>query len=74
MSQLQHEPIADLIPLRTACKRFPARNGRTPHLQTLMRWCRSGVNGVKLRSVKVGSVVFTSDRYIREFLAETSRR
>jgi Protein of unknown function (DUF1580) len=54
-----------LMTLTELAKRTPGR----PHSSTLWRWCRRGVNGVRLEYRKVGRRIFSSaqamDRFTR---------
>ena len=40
-----------------------------PHVATVWRWCLRGVRGVKLESLVVGGVRYTSHEAIERFLA-----
>lgn len=53
-----------LVPISKASNFFQSR----PSRQTLERWLRKGINGVKLESVKIGLKRFVTERSIREFL------
>jgi hypothetical protein len=57
------------ISLATAAQFLPGRSGRGVHLNTIVRWCHSGVRGYKLRSVLIGGRRFTTRRWINEFIA-----
>jgi hypothetical protein len=60
---LQTEDIspADIIPLRQAIPVVP--------YQTVYCWSRQGVNGVRLRSFKLGNRLFTTSKWLAEFVA-----
>ncbi len=58
------DPHAEtLVPLNGA--RIPGN----PHIATRWRWAMSGIQGVRLETVKVGGRRFTTDAAIRRFLA-----
>lgn len=40
-----------------------------PHLATLHRWTTRGVRGVRLKSVRAGHRVYTTEAWVQEFLA-----
>jgi hypothetical protein len=42
-------------------------NGRLIGPRTVWRWKLQGLGGVRLRTTKVGGVVYTCDRWVREF-------
>lgn len=52
---------ASFIAQTTGCRR--------PHLNTLVRWCRKGVRGVRLHSIRVGRTTWTTHAAVTEFLA-----
>lgn len=52
-----------LIPLRDARDSIPGR----PTYRTVSRWCREGVNGVRLESVLIGRDRYTSVPAIDRF-------
>ncbi len=56
-----------LLSLSQATKVLPAINGRRPHISTLWRWARVGVNGVKLEYVRLGRRIFTSREALWRF-------
>jgi len=57
------------IPLKAASAKLPGR----PHLATLHRWTKKGVNGVKLRTWRVGNRVYTTEAALDDFLAELNK-
>ena len=51
------------IRLHAASKFFPDN----PHVNTLRRWAKSGHNGVRLKTFRVGRFAYTTRRKIEEF-------
>ena len=63
-----------LIPLRKAASLCPpGRNGRARHVSTLYRWALRGVRNVRLQTICVGGVRYTTPEALRAFCAEISR-
>lgn len=61
------------LTLTQAAKRSPGR----PHASTVWRWCRAGLNGVRLEYVRFGRRIFTSAEALERFveaLAKTDER
>ncbi len=48
-------------------KWLPTRKGKRLSLSTIHRWVRTGVGGVRLRTVRVGTALATSNRWLVEF-------
>jgi hypothetical protein len=63
-------PLAEFFPLSEAAKHWPeASGGRRLHKHTCFRWASSGVNGVKLRVLRVPGVgLMTHPRWVHEFV------
>jgi hypothetical protein len=62
-----------LIPLATAARRLPCRrSGRPTHVSTLHRWRSKGLKGVRLESVRVGSIWHTSAEAVERFVGQLS--
>ncbi len=57
-----------LVPVNKAGVLFPCPVGRT----ALERWMRSGVRGVRLESLLIGSRRFTSKEAIARFIEQTN--
>lgn len=57
-----------LVNLTDAAKLLPAAQGKRIHISCLWRWCRNGVNGVRLEYVKVGPRMFTSHEALGRFV------
>ena len=60
------------LSLTEARSEFERQLGRAPSLQTVRRWARSGVNGVRLEAREVGRFWTTTAGAIERFLAETT--
>ena len=68
------DPSAEtLIPFVAARQVFPGRHGRGVSLSTLHRWKRHGVRGVRLETVLVGGVRYTSREALNRFVSKTTR-
>ena len=63
---INHE-VETLIPFNAARTAFPG--GRKIALQTLHRWRLHGIRGVKLETILVGGLRYTSRESISRFLA-----
>jgi len=64
-------PLCDenLLSLTEAAKCLPAVDGRRHTPAALYRWCRRGINGVRLEYVRVGGTLATSREALRRFFA-----
>ena len=63
----------DLITMEEAAKRLPKSKRGPVHEKTVAKWCRDGVEGVRLESVKIGSRRMTSkEACLRFFSALTN--
>lgn len=63
-------PIPETEQLRTlaeARKFMPSICGRHPSIPTLWRWCRKGIQGVRLEYVRVGRTIATSREAVLRF-------
>ena len=58
-----------LLSLSAAAKLVPG----PPHVSTLWRWARRGINGCHLRHVWVGRKVYTAEVWLREFFDATTQ-
>jgi hypothetical protein len=63
------ESLKDFIPLAEAPDHFPRRRGKKVSLATVYRWTQSGCNGIRLHTVMVGGVRYTSPLAIEQFVA-----
>lgn len=65
-----------VVSLTEATKIIPPRNGRRVAISTLWRWCRKGINGVRLEYIRMGRNIVTSHEAIARFfetLAQADR-
>ena len=62
------------LPLTAAAKLIPSRKpGKRVDVNTLWRWCQKGMaSGVRLRSVLIGNVRYTTKTWLREFIQARS--
>lgn len=58
----------ECLPLKDAAKEIPGR----PHTSTVIRWTTRGCRGVRLQTVLVGGVRFTSRQAITRFINATT--
>src|SRR6185437_10074190 len=58
-------PLADVPDLPW----LPRRRGKRLHIATLYRWAGRGCGGRRLRTMRVGGVLCTSEEALREFFA-----
>ena len=59
-----------LLTFSQAVERLPEINGRRRAPSTLYRWCRHGINGVRLDYVRIGRTMATSQEAIERFLTD----
>jgi hypothetical protein len=57
-----------LLSLKQAACFFPRSDRRNVHYATLYRWALTGVRGVKLETIKVGGLLYTSTEAIERFV------
>ena len=62
----RRHPSIELLDLERLLPR--GRNGRPVHPQTVLRWVRRGVHGVRLEAVKLGGRWVTSRAALNEFI------
>jgi len=63
------------ISLSAAARAFPVIDGKTPTPCTILRWCRSGIDGIRLEHAVFGGRLVTSRQAVERFLeAITSSR
>lgn len=62
----------DLMPVRSALEKV--LGDECPRLtpQKIWKWCRSGVNGSRLRVVRIGVGLWSSPEWVREWIREQS--
>ncbi len=58
----------ELLSLTDAAKALPAIDGRRPHVSTIWRWIRRGIQGVYLEHVRLGHRVCTSREALNPFV------
>jgi hypothetical protein len=64
------ESLKDFFPLSEAPDHFPRRKGKRVSLPSVYRWVGSGYRGVRLQTVVVGGVRYTSPHAIAQFVAD----
>jgi hypothetical protein len=63
-----HDILAEgAIGLTAGARAVPAIDGKHPSPSTMWRWCRIGLNGVKLQYARVGRRIVTSKPAIARF-------
>lgn len=60
-------PREHLLSFSEAAQCLPTINGRRLAPSTLYRWCRRGVNGVRLEYIRVGRNMVTSREALERF-------
>lgn len=55
------------LTLDQAREHFPAIEGRRPTRETIRKWARRGIHGVKLETVQVGRRIVVTPEAIAEF-------
>jgi hypothetical protein len=61
------ESPARLINLNQAADLAPHVSGKKPSISTVWRWAMQGVGGIKLRTVRAGRRVATTETWVHEF-------
>jgi hypothetical protein len=65
--------VADLLTLSRAARLIqPRRAGRPTSGSTLFRWAKRGINGVTLRTWRLGRTIVTTEQALRDFILATS--
>lgn len=62
---MEQQTVTIPVDQRIAISALAAREGCTP--QTIQRWIREGVRGVKLEAMAVGARLYTSEAAYRRF-------
>ena len=57
-----------LLTLTEATSFIPGQNGKRPSVSTVWRWCRKGLNGVRLEYVRCGRKILTSREALSRFI------
>lgn len=55
------------VSLSAACREMPAIDGRRPCPSTLWRWCRIGIDGIRLEYARIGRRIVTSHAALARF-------
>ena len=61
-----------LLTLSAAARELPGPSGRGVHVATLWRWAHRGVRGIRLESVMIGGIRYTSREALERFVAATT--
>lgn len=64
--------VETIFPIVEAPGRLPSRHGKKINITTVYRWIRSGSRGVKLESIILGGVRYTSTEAIQRFVERVS--
>jgi len=62
--------ISECLPIDQAVE---IATGQRPHIQTIRRWARRGISGVKLPTLLLNGRYTTSPKVVEEFIREASR-
>ncbi len=62
-------PLQELIAIADVPDHLPRRKGRKIHRSAVYRWATGGLDGIKLRTVLVGSQLFTHPDWLAGFCA-----
>lgn len=57
-----------LVTLAEAAGLIPFREGVPPHYRTVWRWCAKGLRGLRLESVFIGGIRYTTKESIDRFV------
>ena len=67
------DPLADdLISLTQASRQMRRLNAPAPHVATLHRWVKRGLNGIRLDAKRVGRRWYTTADALRSFIDQCS--
>jgi hypothetical protein len=61
-----------LLALRSVPRLVRKKCGRQPHISTVRRWKDRGIAGVRLETVSIGNVCFTTEKAVFEFFERSS--
>lgn len=67
MIDFSHE---ELVHLREVPALLPSHAGKRIHISTVYRWVNRGVDGVRLETVKVGGLHYTSHEALSAFFVQ----
>lgn len=62
-----------LLTFSEAARELPSINGRRIHANSVWRWARKGINGVKLEAWRVGRQFVTTEVALKRFFAELAK-
>jgi hypothetical protein len=65
--------IDELLTFSEAAKRVPAVGGRRVHANSIWRWARKGLNGVRLEVWRIGRRFVTSEAALHRFFGELGK-
>ena len=60
----------EFLTFSEAAALLPRRGGRKIHTSTLWRWARKGVQGVRLKTWRLGGRFFTTEKALMQFAEE----
>ena len=64
----------DVLRLSEAAKILPrGRSGKKVHVSTLWRWSSRGIRGVKLETVRMGGLIYTSRKALQGFFGQLNQ-
>ena len=63
-----------LLTLAQAAECLPSRNGSSVHPTTVWRWMHHGIGGIKLPSIVIGRVRYTSREALQRWANELTAR
>ena len=58
-----------LLTVAQACSRLPSRKGKALNRETFRKWSTDGARGVRLETIKVGHLRYTSEEALQRFVA-----
>jgi len=56
-----------LLSINQAAAWLGRKTGKRTHLSTIYRWIKGGVEGVRLETVPIGAVMYTSEEALQRF-------
>ena len=65
--------LRDLFPLQEVPEHLPKRRGRKLHRSVTYRWAGAGLAGVRLRTLRIGGELHTSDQWLAEFFQAVTK-
>src|SRR5436853_7301545 len=61
-----------LLTLSAAARELPGPSGKGLHVSTLWRWSLRGIRGIRLETVMVGGIRYTSREALERFVGRTT--